>query len=85
MRGYHLSGIVAVIRTILLLLIDCRRHINPLNAELSPICHLLALLGAHHILHLSGIRVTLLYFAEPQSVGCSRQLKISDMYKHVME
>jgi hypothetical protein len=30
---------------------------NPLNAELNPICHLLALLGAHHILHVSGIRV----------------------------
>jgi hypothetical protein len=27
--------------------------INPLNAELNPICHLLALLGAHHILHIS--------------------------------
>jgi len=26
---------------------------NPLNAELNPICHLLALLGAHHILHVS--------------------------------
>lgn len=54
MRGYHLSGIVAVIRTILLLLIDCRRHI------------------------------TLMYFAEQQSVGCSRQLEVSDTYKHVM-
>jgi len=27
------------------------------NAELNPICHLLALLGAHHILHVSRIRV----------------------------
>jgi len=31
--------------------------INPLNADLNPICHLLALLGAHHILHVSRIRV----------------------------
>jgi hypothetical protein len=31
--------------------------INHLNTELNPICHLLALLGAHHILHVSGIRV----------------------------
>ena len=31
--------------------------INPLNAELNPICHLLALLGPHHILHVSRIRV----------------------------
>jgi len=30
---------------------------NPLNAELNPICHLLALLGAHHILHINRIRV----------------------------
>jgi hypothetical protein len=30
---------------------------NPLNAELNPICHLLAVLGAHHIFHVSRIRV----------------------------
>ena len=30
---------------------------NHLNAKLNPICHLLKLLGAHHILHLSRIRV----------------------------
>ena len=29
---------------------------NPLNAKLNPICHLLALL-AHHIFHVSGLRV----------------------------
>jgi len=28
-----------------------------LNAELNPICHLLVLLGTHHILHVSRIRV----------------------------
>jgi len=28
-----------------------------LNAELNLICHLLALLGAHHILHVGGLRV----------------------------
>jgi hypothetical protein len=32
-------------------------NINPLNAELNPIRHLLALLGAHHILHVSRVRV----------------------------
>jgi len=32
-------------------------YINPLNAELNPICHLLALLGAHRILHVSRVRV----------------------------
>jgi hypothetical protein len=30
---------------------------NPLNAELNPMCYLLALLGAHHFLHVSRMRV----------------------------
>jgi hypothetical protein len=34
-----------------------QKFFNPLNAELNPICHLLALLGAHHILHVCRIRV----------------------------
>ena len=34
-----------------------RTVLNPLNAELNPLCHLLALLGAHHILHISRLRV----------------------------
>jgi len=33
------------------------QRINPLNAELNPVCYLLALLGAHHFLHVSRIRV----------------------------
>ena len=36
--------------------------INPLNPELNPICYLLALLGDHHFLHVSRIRVKLLTF-----------------------
>jgi len=35
-------------------------YINPLKPELNPICYLLALLGAHHFLHVSRIRVKLL-------------------------
>ena len=34
--------------------------INPLKPELNPICYLLALLGAHHLFHVSRIRVKLL-------------------------
>ena len=30
---------------------------NASNAELNPICHLLALFGAHHILHIGGFKV----------------------------
>ena len=32
--------------------------VNPLNAELNPICHLLATL-TQHIFHVSGLRVNL--------------------------
>jgi len=35
--------------------------VNPLNAELNPICHLLALLRAHHILHVSRVRIKFLF------------------------
>ena len=35
------------------------RLFSPLNAELNPIRHLLALVGAHHILHVSRVRVKL--------------------------
>jgi len=37
---------------------------NTLNAELNPICHLLALLGTHHILHVGRIRVKTIRFAK---------------------
>ena len=40
--------------------------INPLNAELNPICHLLALLGVHNYLHVSRIWVKM----DLQEVGC---------------
>ena len=36
-----------------------QRSINPLNAKLNPIRHLLALVGARHIVHVSRIRVKL--------------------------
>ena len=36
--------------------------VNPLKPELNLICYLLALLGAHHVLHVSRIRVQLLTF-----------------------
>ena len=34
-----------------------KKYINPLNAELNPIRHLLAVVGARHIVHVSRIRV----------------------------
>ena len=47
------SAIPVYITELLLL----KKAINPLNAELNPICYLLALL-AHHFLHVSRIRIT---------------------------
>jgi hypothetical protein len=43
--------------------LEYQLHINLLNAELNPICHLLALLGAYPILHVSRIwvKVIILY------------------------
>jgi hypothetical protein len=41
-----------------------RKWFNPLNAELNPICHLLALI-AHHILHVSRVRVNLCWDIRP--------------------
>ena len=46
-------GLIPYIKQITFLLLK----VNPLNAELNPICHLLALLAAHYILHVSRIRV----------------------------
>jgi hypothetical protein len=50
---------------------------NPLNVKLNPICHLLALLGAHHILHVSRIRVNVL-----QAVNLAVWKKISENGSH---
>jgi hypothetical protein len=54
------SRVQYLISKILPLLYQLGIVFNPLNTELNPICHLLALLGAHHILHVSRIRVKLL-------------------------
>jgi hypothetical protein len=36
---------------------EIHKFINTLNAEINPICQLLALLGARHILHVSRIKI----------------------------
>jgi hypothetical protein len=48
-----------LINVISILLMYRCRQINLINAELNPICHFLALLGAHHILYISRIGVNL--------------------------
>jgi len=61
--GYHFAIIVGNLKPVSLSevapdnIILMQSYISPLNAELDPICHLLALLGVHHILHVSRVRV----------------------------
>ena len=56
-----------------------RYTINPLNAELNPIRHLLALVGARHIVHVSRIRAN----CEAQSVQHQLQIK-TQTYRNVL-
>ena len=64
----NLSEIILIIRRIQRdFIVDvrtssCKVPVNPLKPELNQICYLLALLGAHHFLHVSRIRVKLLTF-----------------------
>jgi hypothetical protein len=41
---------------------------NPLNAKLNPICHLLEMLAAHPILHVSRIKVNTLIFVSKMHI-----------------
>jgi hypothetical protein len=45
-------------------LVFTRIFLNPLNAELNPICHFLVLLGSHPILHISRIGVNNFFVLE---------------------
>jgi len=66
--NFHMRDYVTLIRIRLAFQIaTIRAHvyktlINPLNPVLNPTCYLLALLGAHHFLHVSRIRVKSLTF-----------------------
>jgi hypothetical protein len=51
--------------------------VDTLNAELNPICHLLALLGAHHILHASSIRVKPTF---DDQLSDQKSYKITDLF-----
>jgi hypothetical protein len=58
-------------------------HFNTLKAELNPICHLLSLLGAYHILHVSRIRVKDLHFYCRHALLLSAEARNSTMPYHV--
>ena len=63
--------------------------INPLNVELNPIRHLLALVGARHIVHVSRVRVnqngsrcTSVSRVTSLQAGRKRVLEFDSRYKH---
>jgi hypothetical protein len=45
---------------------------NPLNTKLNPTCHLLALSEAHHILHISRIRVNIGMMSSAEDPGYNK-------------
>jgi hypothetical protein len=46
------------------------RLFNPLNADLNSIYHLLALVGAHHIFHISRVRVNAVTLRHAYYIVC---------------
>jgi len=58
-RYYMLSHVQYTITATFVPAVPIQRtwELNPLNAELNPICYLLTLLGDHPIFHISRIRV----------------------------
>jgi len=49
-------------------------YVNPLSAKLNLICHLLALLGAHPILHVSRRRVKFRQILFPFAAGITQSV-----------
>jgi len=54
-------GVPCAVSILLFATLLSTQHIYPLNAEINPNCHLLALL-AHHIFHVSGLRANIREF-----------------------
>ena len=58
--------------------------IKPLNSELNPNCHLLALLGAHHILDVGRMRVKPFTFLEGEKniriAGIPVEIRIREQF-----
>jgi len=62
LKMYKEAAVISALMKVYSIVCNDRGHINPLKPELNTICYLLALLGAHHFLHVSRIRVKLLTF-----------------------
>jgi hypothetical protein len=59
---------------------DRPHMLNPLNAKLIPICHLLALLGANPILHVSRMRVNELKTAITAYIRSTSQADLQEVF-----
>ena len=69
--AHHVEMVILSSYTSLLYLLRfySEHYVNkPLNDELNPICHLQALLGAHHILHVFRIMVKFRLFSKSQKI-----------------
>ena len=58
------------------------RRFNTLNAELNPIRHLLALIGARHIVHVSRVRVKALTSFDISNIGVMLSNTAQEIYEH---
>ena len=52
-------------------------NITPLNAELNPVRHLLALVGARHIVHVSRVRVKFITALSISVLNCPELIFLS--------
>ena len=57
--------------------------INTSNAELNPICHLLALLGSHHILHVGRVRVNRIISCASYNIVSAFKTSLSDDFNDI--
>jgi hypothetical protein len=53
---------------------------NPLNAELNPICHLLALVGVRHIVDVSRVRIKVIKLRRVNWDGHVERMWTGEMY-----
>jgi hypothetical protein len=58
-------------------IIFIKKKVNALNVQLNPICLLLALFAAHHILHFSGLRVIPVQSFQPTLIEHNQLVSIS--------
>jgi len=78
-----LTGLRSAVSRVVIFIVNCSCCSSffisdPLNAELNPICHLPALLGAQRILHISRIRVKIFICSVTAvfvKLKCRRNLK----------